>query len=50
MGFEKLNKRLVGLEKVGQDEPIVVKCYWSEDEIPPEHRDSIIKLRWYDSV
>jgi hypothetical protein len=47
MAFEKLNKRLSDLEKAGQDEPIVVKCYWSEDEIP---RDSIIKLRWYDSV
>ena len=46
MGFEKLNKRLSVLEKVNQDEPIVVKWYWSEDEIPP--RGSVIKLRWYD--
>jgi hypothetical protein len=50
MGFEKLNKRLSDLEKVGRDEPIVVKWCWSVDEIPPEHRDSVIKLLWYDSV
>jgi hypothetical protein len=38
-------ERLLGLERQ-QDEPMEVKVYWSEDEIPQEIRDSVIKLKW----
>jgi hypothetical protein len=40
-----LEKRLLGLERQ-QDEPMEVRVYWSEDEIPREHRDSVIRLKW----
>jgi hypothetical protein len=38
-------KRLQDLEQ-NKGESIDIKLYWSEDEIPPEHRDSVIRLKW----
>ena len=40
-----LEKRLQDLEQ-SQGEPVDIRLYWSEDEIPPEHRDSVISLKW----
>ena len=49
MKLDSLNRRLKGLEQ-RHSEPHEVKFYWSEDEIPLEHRDSVIKLRWFDDA
>lgn len=49
MKLDSLDRRLKDLELNG-DKPIEIKFYWSEDEIPIEHRDSVIKLRWFDDA
>jgi hypothetical protein len=42
-------KRLMDLERQ-QAKPEEFEFYWPHDEIPPEHRDSVIRLRWLDEV
>jgi hypothetical protein len=49
MKLDSLDRRLKDLELKGA-KPIEIKFYWSEDEIPLEHRGSMIKLRWLDDV
>ena len=49
MKLDSLERRLKDLEQM-RNEPLEVKFHWSEDEIPIEHRDSVIKLRWFDDA
>jgi len=49
MKRDSLDRRLRDLEQE-RSEPIEVKFYWSEEEIPIEHRDSVIQLRWFDDA
>ncbi|MGD0953816.1 MAG: hypothetical protein ABR985_15745 [Methanotrichaceae archaeon] len=49
MKLDSLDRRLKDLER-RHSKPLEVKFYWSEDETPIEHRDSVIKLRWYDDA
>ena len=44
-----LEKRLQDLEQ-NQGEPVEIKLDWSEDEISPEYRDSMIRLKWPDEL
>jgi hypothetical protein len=45
MKLNSIDRRLEDLERK-HTEPIEVRPYWSEDEIPPESRGSVIRLKW----